>query len=181
MQDLFGDGYATCNIIDTNFRWMVALFRDRGASEAIRRANDIPLRTYYPFRTNKIGDLVPLWRSYLFIEFRDSVTMAICRSTSQFIKIISARDDEGIHHPVLVRHNAINESVKLLHQGKFDDIIFKRKFYGKGSICTIINGDFEGKRVQLLCDISSDMKGDRMVPVLLGGWKARIEVNKLGL
>jgi hypothetical protein len=179
MFDLFGvAGGAT---ISDDFKWSVAIFRSHGASEVIRRANDQQLRTYYPIRRNKLGNLVPLWSNYLFIEFRNQITLSICRSTSNFIKILSLPDKDGINHPVLVRKNAIDESLRLYALGKFDDREYRRKFYGKNSLVRIIHGDFAGTRVQLLVDITPDMIESRKVPIHLGNWKASIEIFKLGL
>jgi hypothetical protein len=173
MLDLFThDSCAT----PEEFNWSVAMFKDKGATQVIRRANDQSLKTYYPFKRNRLGDFVPLWRNYLFIEFRQYITINICRSTSNFIKILSIDNQ-----PILVRKSMINESMKLFHLGTFDDIIFKRPFYGKGSIVTIINGDFSDRKVELLANIPSDMSGAKKVPISIGGWRATIEVFKLAL
>lgn len=175
MLDLFGcNGGAT--VYPDDFHWAVGMFRAKGATEVIKRANERDLRTYYPFRRNKIGDLVPLWRNYLFIEFKNSVTLSICRSTSTFIKLLSIENQ-----PVLVRKSAIDENMRLLQLGKFDDKIFNRRFYGQGSLVTIIHGDFTGKKVELLIDIPIDMPGNKKVTISLNGWRASIEVFKLSL
>jgi hypothetical protein len=76
----------------TIFRWLISLFGHHGATRAIMKANKLGLSTYYPIRTNIKGDVVPLWRNYLMIEFRDFVTIDLCRNTPHFIKLISARD-----------------------------------------------------------------------------------------
>lgn len=175
MLDLFtGNGCATVNIED--FVWSVAVFRAKGAVEAIKRANEHELHTYYPFKRNKIGDLVPLWRNYLFIEFKQSLTINICRSTSTFIKILSIDNQ-----PVLVRKDAIAENMRLLQLGKFDDKEFRRRFYGVGSFVNIIAGEFIGRKVELLADLPPDMTWNKKVPVSIGGWRASIEVFKLAL
>jgi hypothetical protein len=178
MYDLF-NGSQRPNT-DENFRWSVAVFRSCGASDTIRRANGQGLRTYYPIRRNKSGDLVPLWRNYLFIEY-SSFTIDLCRATSNFIKILSATDDEGNNHPILVRKNAIKENMRLLELGIFDEIEYKRQFYGQGSLVKITSGQFEGKWVELLADIPSDMPGSKKIPIDILGWRGSIEIFKLAL
>jgi hypothetical protein len=172
MLDLFGDGCATSE----DFKWAVAIFKANGAIQVIKRASDYHLKTYYPFKRNKFGDFIPLWRNYLFIQFQQYRTMCVCRTTSNFIKILSIENS-----PILVRKEAINESMRLLQLGKFDDVIFKRPFYGKGSLVNIISGDFSDRRVELLTDISWDVPGNVRVPISISGWKASIEVHKLAL
>jgi len=178
MLDLFA---GEANVDVESFQWSVAMFRNKGATEAIKRANDYSLRTYYPFKRNKFGDFVPLWRNYLFIEFKQQLTLTICRSTSNFIKILCIPDDDGINHPVLVRKNVIDDNLRLVQQGKFDDIEFRRKYYGVGSLVNIISGDFAGHKVQLLGDIPPNMTGNKKIPVMLNGWRASIEIFKLAL
>jgi hypothetical protein len=180
MLDLFS-GADGANMNLESFEWTVAMFRNKGATEAIKRANDYALRTYYPFKRNKVGDFVPLWRNYLFIEFKQQLTLTICRSTSNFIKILCIPDDEGINQPVLVRKNVIDENLRLVQQGKFDDIEFRRRYYGIGSLVNIISGDFIGRKVELLADIPPDITGNKKIPVSINGWKASIEVFKLAL
>jgi hypothetical protein len=179
MLDLFGGN--GCATIADDFKWSVAVFRSHGASEAIKRANEQQLRTYYPIRRNKIGNLIPLWSNYLFIEFRNQLTLSICRSTSNFIKILSIPDKDGINQPILVPKNVIDENLRLFSLGKFDDIEYKRRFYGKNSLVRIIHGEFAGTRVQLLVDIPYNMPSSKKVPINLGNWKASIEIFKLGL
>jgi hypothetical protein len=180
MLDLFaGSGGAT--VMDESFQWSVAMFRAKGAVEVIKRANDSSLRTYYPFKRNKSGDFIPLWRNYLFIEFKSQLTITICRSTSNFIKILCIPDEDGINQPVLVRKNVIDENMRLVQAGKFDDIEFRRKYYGIGSLVNIISGDFSGHKVRLLGDVPPDAPGNRKIPVVINGWKASIELWKLAL
>jgi hypothetical protein len=172
MMDLFGDGCATID----DFKWSVAMFKANGAVQVIKRASDYHLKTYYPFKRNKFGDFSPLWRNYLFIQFQKYRTLSICRSTSNFIKMLSIDNQ-----PILVRKDAIDESMHLLQLGKFDDVTFKRPFYGKGSLVQILTGDFSDRRAELLTDISGDVPGNVRVPISIGGWKASIEVHKLAL
>ena len=46
MQDLFSEQ------TQNDFNWVVAVFANTGAAEAIRRANEIPLKTFYPIPFN---------------------------------------------------------------------------------------------------------------------------------
>lgn len=159
-----------------DFSWIVAIFQGCGATEVIKRANEVPLRTYYPVRTNKNGDLVPLWRNYLFIEFQGLISVNICRSTYKFLKIISI---DGL--PVLVPRNAINAHLELLNQGKFNERSFSRRFYGRGALVRVLEGHFANKRVRLEADLEPNMPGNRLIPVSIGNWSGKIEVFKLAL
>jgi hypothetical protein len=166
---------------DNDFQWSVAVFKADGASKAIQRANGAHLRTYYPFYRNKMGDLKPLFRNYLFLEFQKSITISICRTTSNFIKMLSMMNEEGEYEPVLVRKDAIYENMRLLRLGAFNDINYQRRYYGVGSLVNIISGDFSGRRVELLGDITIDMPGNKKVLVDINGWRASIEIFKLAL
>jgi hypothetical protein len=173
--DLFGE------MQSSDFHWVVAIFQGTGASEIIPRANEASLKTYYPFRFNVRGEPIPLWRNYLFVEFQESLTLSVCRSTFRFLKLISAHDEEGILHPVLVPKNAINENMKLVQQGKFNAIKFRRRFYGRGSLVKVVDGLFTDKRVKLEADLTPDMPGNKAVPISIGGWNGKIEIFKLAL
>jgi hypothetical protein len=170
------DLFAAPETITNDFHWAVAMFKANGAVQVIRRASDNQLKTYYPFKRNRLGDFVPLWRNYLFIQFQQCLTIDICRTTSNFIKLLSIENQ-----PILVRKNAINESMRLLQLGKFDDVVYKRPFYGQGSLVNIISGDFSDRKVELLADIPSDMPGSKKIPISINGWRANIEVFKLAL
>lgn len=175
-QDLFSQP----NTMD-NFRWVVGLFSGGGATDAIRRANDIPLRTFYPIRFDGRGQPVPLWRNYLFIEFREALTVQVCRSTKKFLRVITMRDNEGIEYPVMVRKNAIDEHLKMLIMGKFNDRMIMRRFYGKGSFVRVLEGTFIDKRVKLDMDVAPDMPGNKKVLIDINGFKGSIELWKLAL
>lgn len=164
-----------------DFKWVVAVFANTGAVEVIRRANDVPLRTFYPIRFNVKGEPIPLMRPYLFIEFRNTVTAQICRSTRKFIKVITMRDDEGIEYPVMVRKNAIDEHLSLMLAGRFNSKTHTRRYYGKGSIVRVLDGIFMDKRVRLDTDITPDMPGNRKVTIDINGMKGSIEIWKLAL
>jgi hypothetical protein len=174
MLNLF-DGTCSAPVSD-DFRWSVAVFRANGASQTIARANKQELKTYFPIRRNKNGNFIPLWANYLFIEFQNCITIDICRATSNFIKILSIDNQ-----PILVKKDAIRENMKLLELGKFDDVEYRRRFYGRGSLVRIINGEFAGKNVELLTDILPDMLLTKKVPILIEGWKASIELGKLAI
>ena len=179
MRDLFnGSAYKP---IDDSFRWMVSIFSSGGAAQVIQKANDVQLRTYYPLRINRKGELVPLWTNYLIIEFREYITIELCRSASKFIKVISAHDDEGILRPMLVRKNAIDENMRMITQGKFDDIQHKRRFYGRGSLVVVLDGAMLDRKIRLEEDITPNMIGSRKVAISIGDWKGKIEIFRLNL
>jgi hypothetical protein len=96
MRDLFApkvNGHAFLKRLDDPFRWVVGVFSGNGATEIIRRANAKDLKTFYPIRRNLAGEYTPLWRAYLFVEWRETVTIDLCRATTHFIKIVSERDE----------------------------------------------------------------------------------------
>jgi hypothetical protein len=164
------------------FRWIVAQFSGSGATRAIIKANTCNLSTYYPLRINKDGEPVPLWANYLFMEFREFVTIDICRNTPRFIKIISARDHgSDIVHPIMVRRNAIAENMKMIMDGRFNERVFVRPFHGRGSLVRVIEGNFLDRRVCLEIDIPPTMRGNIRVPVSIDGIRAVIELHKLAL
>jgi hypothetical protein len=164
-----------------DFNWIVATFQGCGASDVIQRANQIPLKTYYPLKMNIYGNLVPLWRNYLFLEFRECVTISICRSTYKFINIISSHDEEGNLKPVLVPKNSINENLSLVQQGVFDNKSYSRRFYGKGSLVNVIDGVFSNRKVRLEDDLDPWIPGNKEISVSIGGWNGKIEVHRLAL
>jgi hypothetical protein len=167
--------------IDT-FRWIVTLFSQGGATRAIIKANAINLATFFPIRFNKQGEPVPLWSNYLFMEFREFVTIDLCRNTPNFIKLISSRDpDSDIMQPIMVRRGAIAESLRLITQGKFNEQVFVRPFHGRGSIVLVTDGPFLDKQVRLEIDVPSNMNARIKVPVDINGIKATIELFKLAL
>jgi hypothetical protein len=139
------------------------------------------LATYFPIRFNARGEATPLWRAYLFAEFRDGITIDILRSTSKFIRIISERDDEGIYQPVLVRRNAVQESMAMVMEGKYNERIIERRYYGRGSIVRVLEGNFIDKKVRLEMDVWPEMPGRTKVKVDINGVKAVIELFKLAL
>jgi transcription antitermination factor NusG len=161
--------------------WIVGVFSGNGAVQVIKRANERDIKTFYPIRRTFEGEYTPLWKSYLFIEFVESVTIDLCRTTGNFLRIISERDEDGLVRPVLVRKNGINESLELMTQGKFDDIQFKRQFRGRGSIIRVIEGTFIDMKVRLDEDVFPDMHGNHKVKVDLNGLKATVELFKLAL
>jgi len=164
-----------------DFSWVVAMFQGNGASIAIKRASEVPLRTYYPIKWNGRGEPVPLWRNYLFLEFCETISLEICRSTTKFLKIISHPDEEGVYHPVLVPKNAINENLAMVQQGLFDERTYNRRFYGKGSLVRVLEGNFINKKVRLEADIPPDLPRNKTISISLGSWNGRIEVYKLAL
>ena len=186
MRDLFSgapkiNGHAYLKPIEDPFRWIVARFAQDGATQVIQRANKCNLATYFPIRRNLQGGYVPMWRDYLFSEHREGVTINLCRTTSNFIKIVSERDQDGLVRPILVRREAINQSLRLITQGKFDDVEFKRKFHGRGTIVRIIDGAMADKTVKLDMDITTEMGGSTKVLIDINGVRARIELFKLAL
>ena len=175
MIDLFGQ------VQQDDFHWVVGMFTGNGATDAIRRANQVPLRTYYPIRFNGKGEPVPLWRNYLFIEYREDLTSSLCRATKKFIKVLSMRDDEGNQYPIRVRRNAIDMHMQLLMKGKFDDKTFLRRFYGRGSLVRVVEGTFIDKRVRLEIDVTPDLPGNSKIPININGFKGSIDLWKLAL
>jgi hypothetical protein len=177
MMDLFTNPTQT-----DDFHWVVAVFSGYGAAEVIRRANNIPLKTYFPIRFNGKNEPIPMWRHYLFIQYVDNLTLEICRSTSKFLKFIDAFDPETeARKPILVRKNAINESLELFSQGKFNERSYLRRFYGKNSIVRVIEGPLIDKRVRLTMDIEPGMPSTRKVLIDINGCRGSIELWKLAL
>lgn len=175
MQDLFNQQSTE------DFHWVVAVFASTGAVEAIKKANEVPLKTFYPIRFNGRGEPMPLWRPYLFIEYREILTAHVCRSTRKFIKVLQMVDNDGRSYPIMVRKDAINEHMSLLLRGHFDDKIYKRRFYGRGSIVRIVEGNFIDKRVKLEMDVTPEMPGTKKVMININGFKGSIELWKLSL
>jgi hypothetical protein len=164
-----------------SFRWVVAIFAGDGATRVMIRAHKCDLLTYYPTRFNNQGNPVPLFRNYLFVEFREYITLDICRSTSNFIKVLSARDDEGLARPVLVPRNAIDENRAMVMAGRFNERSLQRQFYGRGSLVRVLEGTFIDRRVRLEEDVFPDWRGNHKVKVDIDGLKGVIEVHKLAL
>lgn len=183
MRDLFsgapinGHAYLSQN----QFRWIVAIFLADGAVDTIKRANANELKTYYPVKQNAKGEYTPLFRNYLFVEFREYVTLDICRATSKFLKVLSAHDEEGILRPILVRRNAVDENKAMVLAGRFNERINNRHFYGKGHIVQVIEGTFIDKKVKLEIDVLPEMKGSTKIKIDINGVKAVIELYKLAL
>ena len=182
MHDLFNGAAHPSAISEIEeFKWIVAVFSADGASITIRRANEHDLKTFYPIRFSGKGEPTPMWANYLFIEFVEGITIDLCRITSKFMRIVSARDKEGIVRPILVPKNAIAESLRMVTMGKFDEKQFKRQFHGRGSIVRVIEGNFIDRKVRLEMDVTPDMNGRTRVPVDINGIKAKIEIFKLAL
>jgi hypothetical protein len=163
------------------FRWIVAIFMADGASVTIRRANANDLKTYYPIKFKGNGEPVPLFINYLFLEWREDITLQICRATTKFIKVLSAHDEEGILRPILIRRNAVEENRAMVIAKGFNERTITRSFYGKGSLVRVIEGNFIDKRVRLEQDILLEMCGRTKVRVNIGGINATIELFKLAL
>jgi hypothetical protein len=83
--------------------------------------------------------------------------------------------------PVLVRRNAVEESMRMILKGHFNDVAPKRRFYGKGSIVVVLDGAFMNQKVRLEEDVAPQMKGTQRIRVDFNGIKAKIEVYKLAL
>ena len=186
MLDLFGgapktNGHAYLKPVEDPFRYVCGVFSGDGAVQILQRANQVPLATYFPIRFNGKGEPVPLWRNYLLIEFREGVTINLCRTTTQFIKVVSERDEEGLMHPVLVKREAVKQSMAMVLEGKFNERIIERRFYGRGSIVRVIEGTFIDKKVRLEENILPEWHGNHKVKVDLDGIKAVIELYKLAL
>ena len=136
MKDLFApntNGHHYLGQIKDEFRYVCGVFSGDGAVQILQRANAIPLATFFPIRFNGRGEPVPLWRSYLLIEFRKGVTINLCRTTSNFIKVVNERDEEGLLRPILIKREAVKQSMAMVLEGKYNERIIDRRFYGKGS------------------------------------------------
>jgi hypothetical protein len=184
-KDLFApktNGHAYLAPLDDPFRWVVCLFSGNGASDVIQRANGCGLQSYYPLRFNEKGEPRPLWANYLFLEFKEGISIELCRTTSKFIRVVSARDvGSDISKPVLVPRNAIAESMKMITDGKFDTVAHQRQFYGIGSLVTVTEGIMAYRRVRLETDILPEMVGNCAIAVSFGNWRGTIELFKLAL
>jgi hypothetical protein len=180
-RDLFSAPINAHHYLDDPFRWIVAIFSADGAVQAIIRAHKVELRTYYPIRFNAKSEPIPVFRNYLFGEFREYVTIDLCRETPNFIKVISAHDEEGMLRPILVRRNAINEHRAMILAGRFNERAINRQFYGRGSLVRVIEGTFIEEKVRLKEDMFPDWKGNHRVKVDIDGIKGVIEVYKLSL
>jgi hypothetical protein len=163
------------------FRWCVCVFSGDGAIQAISKTNKRNLLTYYPIRFNSKGEPIPLWRNYLLVEFREYVTIEVCREVPKFIQMLSAHDDDGILRPILVKRNAIDENKAMVLAGKYNERQLIRKFYGRGSIIHVLEGNFIGKKVRLDEDVLPEWHGNHRVKVDLDGVKATVELYKLSL
>jgi hypothetical protein len=183
-RDLFAaptNGHTYLKPIQDPFRYVCGVFSGDGAVQIIQRANAIPLATYFPIRFNGKGEPIPLWRNYLMIEFREGVTINLCRTTSHFQKVISEKDEDGLVHPILIRKEAVRQSMAMVLEGKYNERVIVRQFYGRGSIVRVIEGTFIDQKVRLEEDVFPDMRGNHKVKVDLNGLKATVEVYKLAL
>jgi hypothetical protein len=183
-RDLFAaptNGFHYLKPVEDSFRYICGVFSGDGAIQILQRANAIPLQAYFPIRFNGKGEPVPLWRNYLLIEFREGVTINLCRTTANFIKIVSERDKEGLMHPVLVKKEAVRQSMEMVLQGKYNERAIKRQFHGRGSIVRVLEGSFIDQKVRLEVDVTPDMVWRTKVRVDINGVKAIIELFKLAL
>jgi hypothetical protein len=184
MRDLFAapiNGKHYLKPVDDPFRYICGVFSGDGAIQILQRANKIPLATYFPIRFNGKGEPVPLWRAYLLIEFREGVTINLCRTTSNFIKIVGERDEEGLVHPVLVKREAVKESMAMVLEGRYNERIIERRFYGSGSIVAVLHGIMATRKVRLEQNVTPDMPGRQRVMIDMDGIKGTIEIHKLAL
>lgn len=184
MKDLFAphiNGHSYIKPIEDSFRYICGVFSGNGATQIMQRANEIPLATYFPIRFNGKGEPVPLWRNYLLIEFREGVTINLCRTTSNFLKVISEKDKDGLTHPVLVKKDAVKQSMAMVLEGKFNERIIDRRFYDKGSIVAVLHGVMATRKVRLEQNVTPEMPGSQRVKIDMDGVKATIEIHKLAL
>jgi hypothetical protein len=183
-RDLFAaptNGHSYLTPLEDPFRYICGVFSGNGAIQILQRANSIPLVTFYPIRFTRQGEPTPLFRSYLFLEFREGISINLCRTTSRFIKIISERDENGVAHPVLVGKESLRENMAMVMAGRYNDRIIDRRFYGRGSIVRVLDGHFIDQKVRLEIDILPEMKGNYRVPVDINGIRAKIEIYKLAI
>jgi hypothetical protein len=183
-RDLFAapvNGHRYIKPVEDSFRYICGVFSGDGAVQILQRANQIPLATFFPIRFNGKGEPVPLWRSYLLIEFREGITINLCRTTSQFLKVVSERDEEGLLRPILVKREAVKQSMAMVLEGKYNERAIDRRFYGKGSLVRVLEGNFIDQKVRLEMDIWPEMPGRTKVKVEIDGLKGMIELYKLAL
>jgi hypothetical protein len=182
MRDLFnGAAHQSAVSESDSFHWIVAVFSENGATRTIIRANKCHLLTYYPVKMNQQGEPTPLFRNYLFVEWRGGVTLDICRATSLFLQVLSAKDENGIVRPILVRRNAVDENRAMVMAGRFNERIIDRRFYGRGSIVAVLHGVMSTRKVRLDEDILPEWRGNHRVKIDIDGVKGTIEVHQLAL
>ena len=92
MLDLFGgapktNGHAYVKPVEDPFRYVCGVFSGDGAVQILQRANKSIFGNYFPIRFNGKGEPVPLWRNYLLIEFREGVTINLCRQQPSLLKL----------------------------------------------------------------------------------------------
>lgn len=172
MRDLFG-GTTVCE-----FQWIVGVFRPGGATEIIKRANDIPLKTYYPLRLTNDDKTEPLWSNYLFIEFLENISIQICKTTSRFIKILRHLDGD----PITVPDEVINKHQQLLQTGYYDykkdpKIKFKE---GRQMLCSFPNNIWSGKII-LSDNIYIDDKDDKLINATCNSKQIKVPVSYLSI
>jgi hypothetical protein len=179
-RDLFAapvSGHRYIKPVEDSFRYICGVFSGDGAVQILQ----IPLATFFPIRFNGNGGPVPLWRSYLLIEFREGVTINLCRTTSHFLKVVSERDEEGLLRPILVKREAVKQSMAMVLEGKYTERVTEGRFYGKGSIVAVLHGVIATRKVRLEEDVTPQMRGSHRVRVDMDGVKGTIEVHKLAL
>ena len=183
-RDLFAapiNGHHFLKPVEDPFRYICGVFSGDGATQIMQRASTIPLQTYFPIRFNGKGEPIPLWRNYLLIEFREGVTINLCRTTSYFLKVISEKDEDGLVTPVLVKRDAVKQSMAMVLEGKYNERIINRRFYGKGSIVAVLHGVMATRKVRLEQNVTPEMPGSQRVKIDMDGIKGTIEMYKLAL
>ena len=183
-RDLFAaptNGHSYLKPVEDPFRYICGVFSGDGATQIMQRANEIPLATYFPIRFNGKGEATPLWRNYLLIEFREGVTINLCRTTSHFLKVVSERGKDGLTYPVLVKKDAVAQSMAMVLEGKYNERLISRRFYGRGSIVGVLHGVMATRKVRLEQNVTSEMHGGQRVKIDMNGVKGTIEIYKLAL
>jgi hypothetical protein len=83
--------------------------------------------------------------------------------------------------PIMVRHNAIDGSLRMIKAGAFNDVAPQRRYYGAGSIVVILDGIMHERKVRLEEEVTPDMRGTHKVKIDINGVKGKIEIGKLAL
>ena len=75
----------------------------------------------------------------------------------------------------------MKQSIAMVLEGKFNERIIDRRFYGKGSIVAVLHGVMATRKVRLEQNVTPEMPGSQRVKIDMDGVKATIEIHKLAL
>jgi hypothetical protein len=66
-------------------------------------------------------------------------------------------------------------------EGKYNERVIDRRFYGRGSIVAVLHGVMATRKVRLEQNVTPEMRGSHRVKVDIDGAKGTIEIHKLAL